>query len=589
MAIKQNFTELDFDKIKSSLRSYLENQEQFKDYNFEGSNLSVLLDILAYNDQYMSFYANMMFPERFLRHAILRKHVVSLAQNLGYTPRSRRSSTATVELELIASSGHTGSLVIPKNTKFSGVNNEGESFIFQTTEEVVVPEVSGEYKATIEIYEGKFYTFNKTIGVGEKGVVIPNPGVDTSRLDVYVRASEGAATRTQYQRSNDYAQVEANDTVFFLEEEELELFRVYFGDDIAGKAIQAGNVVEIEYYISSGQAPNQIAQFSLDDAIANTDAVNVTTISASSGGREIESIESIRLLSPLFYQAQNRAVTSEDYRALILQNFPNVDDAIAWGGEELSPPDFGSVYVSLKPLSGQTLSQTDKDDIKSFMLDNYAVVSIEIKTVDPEYIRCSVSSEVYYDSFISNPGVVQIHSDVSTAIQQFNDDNLEMYDKVLRYSRLVRAIDDSSASIINSNTVVRMGIQAGDAANINQNTLSLRNEITPGTVETSIFEYDTYPEVIIKDQAGDLRLYEIVDGAEEDLNTIVGYINYATGDVTFDLGAFDTSLMVTEFSINAETDTFDINVERNQIIQIDDADITVNITDIRTGTTYGGE
>lgn len=587
----QNFTELDFDAIKSSLRSYLQGQDKFKDYNFEGSNLSILLDILAYNTQYQAFYANMIFPERFLKHALLRKHVVAIAKNIGYTPRSARSAQATLDLTLTEEAGHTGSITIPENTKFTGTNNDGDTFNFLIPQEVVVPKLGGVYQTQVTIYEGKHFVYQKTIANGENGVIIPNAGVDTERLRVFVYESEAAVDKVEYDKSNDWTQVTSDDEVFFIEEVEDEKFKVYFGDNIVGKAIENGNVVEIEYYLASGEAANQISLFSLDDTIPDTDFVSITTVSASSGGRDIEDIESIRIAAPLFYQTQNRAVTSADYKSIILANFSNVDDAIAWGGEDNVPEDYGKVYISLKPLSGQTLSAIEKQTIVDFMIDNYAVVSIIPVAVDPNYIRATVDTEVFYDSNSANPGALQIQASATLAIRDFSNNNLEKFGKNLKYSRLVRAIDDSSNAISHSNTVVGLAMTLGDTNDIQANDFTFSNSIKPDTIISNVFVYDIYPQVVMKDdEAGNINLFEVNGGVYTEIAgpITVASIDYTTGIVTFDFLTFDVNKVTLnngDFELSAQTDSFDIDVIRNRIIEIDDSDISVSVTDIQTNLT----
>lgn len=593
MATNQNFTELDFDQIKEGFREFLESQSQFSDYNFEGSNLSILLDILAYNQQYQAFYNNMTFAESFLRSAVLRKNVVNGAKNIGFTPRSARSASATVQLDLTPVAGHTDSIIIPIRTKFSGTNNDGDSFTFQTDQEIVVPNNGGVYSTTATIFEGKFFTFRKTISSGDNGVTIPNQGVDTNRLRVFVKQSSASASRVEYAINTDYPALDGTSKAYFLEEVDGELFRVYFGDGIIGAALTAGNVVEIEYYLSSGLPANQISNFAIDDTITFTDFVQVTTTSPSSGGRPIQSIEEIRLIAPLFYQAQNRAVTAADYQAIILQNFSNVDDAVAWGGEENVPPNYGEVFISLKPLANQSFSETEKEDIINFLKENYTVVSVEPRIEDEVKIQAIVSSEVFYDSAINNPGAVQVHSDVVNAVKTYNTVNLDKFGKDLRYSRLVRDIDDSNDVIINSNTEVQMYFQIGDKTDILANNFSFYNQVDPGSIRSQVFTYDIYPLAILRDDGtGNILVYEINAGVETPIspNIVAGSINYVTGDITFDFAEFDQGLVTlsTNYRLTGTPTDFDISVEKNRYINIKDIDIVITVTDVQTDISYSG-
>jgi hypothetical protein len=592
-SLKQ-FTELDFFRIKESLKTFLEQQEQFKDYNFEGSNLNTLLDLLSYNTQYNAFYSNMWFSEHFIDSAQLRSSVVGLARNLGYVPRSTRSASATVRVTFNVVDGFTGSLSIPVGTTFSGTTADGDSFLFQTDEEYIVNPVSGVYTSDLEIFEGNFFRYTEVIKQNENGVTIPNPGVDVERMNVFVRDSQSATTRTQYEKSTDYTQLNNESEVYFIEEVENRRYRVYFGDGVIGLDVIAGNVVDIEYFVANGEAANAIKVFALESSIQDVDSVTISTLSASSGGREPESIDSVRVSAPVFYQTQNRAVTTTDYKAIILQNFTNVEDAVAWGGEDNVPADYGKVYISLKPLTGQVLSDIDKQNIVTFLIDNYSIVSIIPVPVDPQFIEVFVTTEVFYDSTKTNPGGAQIQSNVVSTIVEFSNENLEKFDAALKYSRLVRAIDDSDPSIINSNTEVSISIDVGDQTTIPNNNFSFFNAMQPGTLESNIFDYNGLSQIFIKDDGiGNLKLFRVINGVVQEIvpSTTIGSIDYNTGNIVFDLNTFlvnTITLTTGNIRINGQTDSFDIDVERNQLCIIDAGDIKVKVTDTQTGLSFEG-
>ena len=373
-------TELDFDSIKANLKAFLQANPEFSDYNFEGSALSLLLDLLAVNTHYMGFYANMQANEPFLDTAVKRSSVVSIAKHLGYTPRSAIGSRALVDIEAIITVDDTPppGITLPAYTVFgsSGLNTSS-SFVFYNEEEAVTSaDEDGRYWfRNVYIKEGSIAQtrFRVDTSNEDQTFVIPNSRIDTSSLRVTVQNSSTDTTQFVYNPATDYTQVAGTDLVYFLQEVDGEKFEIYFGDDNVGKAVADGNIIICEYLVVAGDVPNGLSSFSVQGTLPATDdsnqtfAARVTTIEAAAGGSEIETTDSIRFYAPKSWTSQNRLVTKDDYTHYILNNLPNVESVSVWGGEDHVPPTYGKVFISLKPLSGFKFSDTAKKNFE----DNY--------------------------------------------------------------------------------------------------------------------------------------------------------------------------------------------------------------------------
>lgn len=598
----KNFTELDFDKIKNSIKEFLKNQEEFTDYNFEGSAMNVFLDVLAYNTLYNSFYANMTISERFLQYAQTRKSNVSLARNLGYVPRSSKSSKARISLSM-SSSVSVPSISIPKGTIFVGKNSSGNSFNFYTKSDyyAIYDSSLGKYIASeIEIYEGKIFNYSYTIKENENGVTIPNSGIDTDLMKVFVKDSISSVDETEFHLATDYTLVRSIDNVYFLEEVDGQKFRIFFGDGTIGSAVSVGNVVRIEYQTSSGENANNINKFSLSSSLGNTiSSIVVTTMDQSYGGSDIESIESIKMIAPQFYQSQNRAVTAIDYKYILLNEFSLVEDVSAWGGEDSIPPIYGQVFISIKPRYTDILSDTQKTEIQDFLKNNYSIVSIEPVIIDPEYLKIQVSSNVYFNSTKTNPGASQIRSSVINSISSYTENDLNTFDKNFRYSKFIAVIDESSSSIESNNTTITISKNLNNFNSLNvDGDISFNTSIKENSISSNRFNYSIYSNIFIGDENGILYLYRYINSAKVKIldNTgspiAVGSVVYVTGTLSFDTSILNRDTInyinnendIEIFAVNSNSD---IPTTRNQIITIDLDRLIVKVIDSATGISVG--
>ena len=467
-----NFSNLDFDQVKSTLQEYLKSNSNFTDYDFEGSNLSTILDVLAYNTYITSYNANMITNEVFIDTATLRKNIVSLARNIGYTPRPRQAARATVSF-FVDTTGITptpASLTLKKGpVAASSGTFGGQSFIFSILSDITVPVLNGIASFNdVEVYEGTLLTQTYTYSarIPNQKFILPNIGVDTDLISVTVNPTEASATETKYSSQDSLFDVKSDSKVYFLQEIEDERYEIFFGDGIFGKALEDGNYVTINYITSKGDAANGVNSFNFSGKLQYTrgnQTYNVTTgISLlttgliASGGEDIESTESVRKFAPRIYASQNRAITANDYESLIpARIYPETESISVFGGEDLIPPQYGKVFISIKPRSGDFLPNLVKEQLK-LKLKKYAVAGIIPEILDLKYLYLEVNSKVYYNSN-SAPSGAEVSSVVSNNASKYADSTeLNKYGARFKYSKFLSLIDNSHEAITSNITTVSM-------------------------------------------------------------------------------------------------------------------------------------
>jgi len=466
-----NYANLDFAQIKSTLREYLRNNSNFTDYDFEGSNLSTILDVLAYNTYLASYNANMVSNECFIDSATLRENVVSLARNIGYTPRSRKASRATISF-FVDTTGITPaptSITLNKGPiATSGGTFGGNSYIFSIMDDITVPVVNGEASFdTLPIYEGTYITESYTYSSRNPNqrFLINNPGADTDLIRVRVGTNSSTAKRT-YTKQDSLFDIDGDSRVFFLQEVEDERYEILFGDGIFGKALSEGNVVEITYLTTSGGGSNGLSSFAFNGrmsyvrngvtyTISQGISILTTDISAT-GGDVIEKVDSIKKFAPRIYASQNRALTANDYETLIpAKIYPETESISVFGGEELVPPQYGKVFISIKPRTGEFLPNLVKENIKRD-LKKYAVAGIVPEILDLKYLYLEVSSKIYYNSNQAS-SASEVSSIIQNNIESYADSSeLNKYGARFKYSKFLKIIDDSHESITSNITAVSM-------------------------------------------------------------------------------------------------------------------------------------
>jgi hypothetical protein len=468
-----NFSNLDFDQIKTSLRDYLRSNSNFTDYDFEGSNLSTILDVLAYNTYITSYNANMVANEVFIDSATLRENVVALARNIGYIPRSRKASVATISffVDTTNITPAPAALTLRKGPVAATTGSFGnQSFIFSILDDITVPVVDNIASFNdIKIYEGVLLTSNFTYSSNNPNqrFILPNSGIDTELIFVRVKDSITATSSVKYTLQDSVFDVTKDSRVFYLQEIEDERYELIFGDGILfGKKLENNNYIEANYIVSNGDSGNGISQFSFSGRISYTRNSTeyivtsgislVTTGITSQGGENIESVESIKKYAPRIYASQNRALSANDYEALIPNKiYPETESISVFGGEELVPPQYGKVFISIKPRNGDFLPSLIKENIKRD-LKKYAVAGIVPEILDLKYLYVESNSKVYYNTNLA-PSSAYISTIIQTNANKYAESTeLNRYGARFKYSKFLKIIDDSHESVTSNITTIQI-------------------------------------------------------------------------------------------------------------------------------------
>ena len=467
-----NFSNLDFNQVKTTLREYLKENSDFTDYDFEGSNLSTILDVLAYNTYITSYNANMVANEVFIDSATLRENVVSLARNIGYVPRSRKSARSTVSFSVNTSniSPAPSTLTLKKGivatTQGSFGNN---SFTFCILDDITVSVVENTaFFENIEIYEGTFLTntFTYNSRVPNQKFIINNIGIDTDLINVTVRPNENSTRSVKYSLQDSLFDVKSDSKVYYLQESNDERYEIIFGDNIFGQKLENNNFITVDYITSSGDAANGISEFTFAGRISytrNAQTYNVTsgislmsTGLISSGGEEIEGVESIKKYAPRIYASQNRALTANDYETLIpAKIYPETESISVFGGEEIIPPQYGKVFISIKPRFGDFLPNSIKDNIK-LKLKKYSVAGIVPEILDLKYLYLEVNSKIYYNTNLAPSSAFVSTICQNNANKYAESSELNKYGARFKYSKFLKILDSSHESVTSNITTVAM-------------------------------------------------------------------------------------------------------------------------------------
>jgi hypothetical protein len=588
---KLNISQLDFDTIKAALQEYLQSQPAFSDYNFAGSGLSVILNILSYNTHYLSYYLNMIANEMYLDSADRRANIVSIAKQLGYTPRSRKSAQALINIVITPPISPTppSTLVIPSSTTFNTVVN-GTNYTFITLQTISVPydNIHNQYVANnVAINEGVPYLYQYTVSTSNPVLyMIPNPNVDISTLTVSVQESSESALLTTFIQENDITLLGSTSNVYYLQEDDDEEYEVYFGDNILGVSLVDGNIVYLSYLACNADYPNGAYIFTVSGNIGGYSNITVTTVNAAAGGSEREDPDSIRFSAPKNYQTQNRAVTASDYKNIILNQYPNVSSVAVWGGENNVPPQYGTVFISLNPVSGYVITELTKQSISSNILQSRNIVSIIPTLVDPAFVYLVINSTVKYNAQATGATSGQIQVLVNSTIQNFGVTYIGDFGDIFRYSLLTKLIDASEPSITNDLTTIQMQIRFHPVYNaIDNYTLAFSNGILPNTLSSTTFIDTADPNYVNGQQyyfnddgKGNIRTYKFVGPILTYTNLNSGTINYTTGTVT--LTNFRPASVIDPtqiLKITVSPVINDITPIFNQILLIDPADINISM------------
>ena len=458
MADRLQVTELDFDSIKTNLKNFLKQQSEFVDYDFEGSGLSVLLDILAYNTHYNSYYVNMVANESFLDTALLRNSVVSHAKKMGYTPRSTRASKAIINVSVDSGTSNSGSLTLQTGQAFLSNLIDGRSYKFLVTDDVTVSKTGNNYNfLSVPIYEGELVSYNYThsqSGNPTQTFVIQDANIDTTTLKISVRPSSSNTQITVYNKATEVINVSQTDAVYFLEEGRNGKYQIFFGDDVVGKKLPDGAIVTASYLITNGSIPNSANNFTVASTIGGYSTITINSTSPASGGAIRETVDEIKYAAPLSLTSQNRAVTKNDYIRLIQQKYPAFEAVNVWGGEENDPPIFGKVFISAKPKLGFEVTQTEKDYVVNKIIKPISVMTVTPEIVDVDYNYLKLISKVYYDPAKTATNSASLQTGISNTIKTYCDTELNKFNTYFKSSGLKTAVDKYSGAILSNDLEV---------------------------------------------------------------------------------------------------------------------------------------
>jgi hypothetical protein len=593
-------TEFDFDEVKDNLKIFMRNQTEFKDYDFEGSGLSALLDVLAYNTHYLGFNANMLANEMFLDSSQLRSSVVSHAKTLGYTTRSATSAKATVDVLLNTSNT---SATMPAGTVFTSSVGD-TSYQFVTINDVTAF-LNGSTITfnDVAIYEGSYVSTRYTADTQnvEQRFLINDNRADTTTITITVQNSASDSTSSAYTLATDISGLTSTSDVYFLQEVEDGKYEIYFGDGVLGTKLEDGNIVIINYVVTNKGASNGANQFSSSSAIDTVNSVNVITVSSAAGGSEPESMESIKYNAPLDYASQGRCVTTEDYKTYVRQLFANTQAVSVWGGEDGSYSnvtgvseiaEYGKVFISIKSTTGLNLNEIQKSQLVKGLAP-YTVASITPVVVDPETLNLILNVNFKYDSNATTSSKESLETLVSNTISSYNTNYLKVFNSIFRHSQFTSLVDNTDNSILSNITTVSLGsfytpnttgsfsftIQFGNSL---FNPHSGHNAAAGGIIaSTGFYIQDNTNEMFFDDDgAGNLRIYYLVSGVRTYHSETSGTVNYVTGLVSVN-PVYITSVSnvdnnaSTAIRLTASPSSNDIVGKRNQIIEIDVINTTI--------------
>ena len=590
-----DISELDFENIKSSLKRFLSNQTQFKDYDFEGSSMAVLLDLLAYNTHYLAYNANFVANEMFMDTAQLRSSVASLAKLVGYTPNSARAPVA--DLQLVINDGTGSTITIPAGTKFSS-SIDGLTYTFVTIGDHVVQPVDGVYTAqSLNVYEGTYVSYNYTFDSTDidQRFLIPSDRADSTTIKVAVQNSASDVTTATYNKATSITELNGDSKVYFLQEAEDGQYEIYFGDVVIGKKLAVGNIISISYVVTNKTEANGATSFSLSGSISGFTDVTITVNSSAQGGAEPESLQSIKTSSANFYASQDRAVTVEDYKSKTKQLYANVQSVSAWGGEDNDVPFYGRVYISILPTSGSNLTESTKSRIITD-LKKYSVASVTPVIVDPEITNIILRSSIKFDQTATTKVADAIKSDVITTITNYNANTLQSFDNMFRHSKMTGLIDDTDDSILSNVTTVQLRKSFTPTIGSSQKySIAFSNALyNPhsghasdggGILSSSGFKIDgntTDVFFLDDDGNGNVRRYKMDGSARSYANATQGSIDYSSGLV--EINSLNVSNIEkirgaasTVIEITVKPNSNDIVPIRNQVLEIDVANSSVTV------------
>ena len=596
MATNLKVTELDFADIKENLKAFLKQQTEFNDYDFDGSGMSVLLDVLAYNTHYNAMNAHFALNEAFLDSAQIRGNVVTRAKLLGYVPRSILSPRATIDL-VVNVSGESGTipttLTLPRGTKLKTLIG-GEEFQYVVLDNHTATISSNEFTfSDVTICEGTFREIKYRVDndVENQKFQLSDDNSDTSTLRVRVQENEESSAFDIYTQFESLSAVNEETKTYYLQQNSNEYFEIYFGDGVTGFKPVNNNIVTLDYIVTKGKesngaggAVNSTTGFSMVDNVGGFSTITVQTKSLSAGGVEEETSESIRFNAPLTFTSQNRAVTADDYAAIIKKSFANIDSISTWGGEDQDPPEYGRAYIAIKPLLANTLTTAEKAEITGTILKGKNVVSITPEIVDPNFTHLELDVFFKYNPNLTDRSSTDLQTVVRDTIKDYNFNNLNKFDGVFRHSELLRKIDNSDPAILNSTVRPRMFqnitpvnnalnnfnlvftspfFQSGDSTSFVLNSTSFKINNEDCFFGDKPIAGSTNRQVII---------YKVVAGQNVTVISNAGEIDVTNGKISLHSFQPDTTASI---RLTLTPNSLDLAPKRDQLLSIDDLRVTI--------------
>jgi len=587
------FTNLDFNDLRTQIKDYLRSNSNFTDFDFEGSNFSVLIDILAYNSYITAYNTNMQANEAFLDSATLRENVVSHARNIGYVPRSKKSSKAKISFSVDTSSYNSRTVTLKAGPFALGAVQDG-NYIFSIPSDVTVPVNTSNiaFFENLDIYEGSYLTKTFTVDYSQPNqrFLIPNSNVDTSTI----RVSVSNSTIEVYTLYENILNVNKTSKLFLIQEIEDEKYEILFGDNILGKKPEHGSTISISYIVTNGKSADGSANFTFSGNIKDNNSTNITsgislitTTSSSENGDDIETIDSVKYLAPRVYASQYRAVTANDYKGLIPYLYSNIDSVTAYGGEELDPPQYGKVFISIKPRNGNFLSEITKNDIKK-KLKQYSIAGIKPELIDLKYLYVEIDSTVYYNpAFISDPVIIK--NQVLNTLNSYSiSSDVNSFGGRFKFSRVNTLIDNTNRGITSNITKVRMRRDLSVEMNkFATYEICFGNKFHQKTgkynIKSSGFKIKDISDTLyltddpIDSMNGKILFFKLIDNVPTIISSDAGTVDYLKGEIKLNIvNIASTSLPNNKIEIQAIPESNDVIALKDIYLQIDMNNTVVN-------------
>ena len=604
-----NVTDLDFDSISDNLKNYLKGQDKFKDYDFEGSSMSVLIDLLSYASHITAVNTNIAASEMFLDSAQLRKNVVSRAKDLGFTPSSEVCASAIVDVTINDVRNPDGTyptptqMTMPRGTIFS-TTFDGVNYYFVVTSSVLPSQNNTTFLySDVEIVQGTYATDQYVVDTQIKNnkFVLSNGRVDKARMVVSVNSDGVSET---FALATDVSAIKSTTAVYYTQENEEGFTEIYFGDGVLGKQLLDGDIISATYIMVDKLHANGAKRFAQQSAINGYASSTVITTANANGGAEKESIESIKFKANKFYTSQNRLVTLNDYKAKVQEYYPNADAVAVWGGEDNDPPVYGKVFVALKPKNADYLSETEKKQIKG-QLNKLNMLTVRPELIDPEIVKILISTVFKYDASKTDLSIGELQTLVTGAINEFDNTNLKDFDAVFRHSNLLKAIDDSDSSVLSNITNIRL--RKASEAKINQevgytvdfgngfnNPHSGHNKVAGGITTTTGFMVSgdsVNTQYYDDDGSGNLRRYYLSGSTRVYQDNEAGTVDYSKGKISINAIMFTSTVNVDstiDFTVIPSGN--DVVAIRGSLIDISTSDVkvTAEVDTIASGESSAG-